>query len=241
MIKNIVYDFGYVLAYPRSGNWFIPLKARQILGLRNCLLFILRFYKVGSAFYKAYKYLNDNHLLFTEEEELLQFTEFYNQILIDLGINKDRGVLAELLAKDTVLNDDKVIFYGDVLEELKRAHISYKVAVLSDTWPSLKRLFDHKGITELLDGLIMSCDYGICKDNIELFHKAAAALKIEPAETAFIDDSEANLDNAYNAGFLPIRINRNKKAVKSKYTVVHNLKEAYEIVESKNIRFPGKI
>lgn len=38
MIKNILYDFGYVLAYPKSGNWFIPPNARQILGIRNYLL-----------------------------------------------------------------------------------------------------------------------------------------------------------------------------------------------------------
>lgn len=232
MIKNIVYDFGYVLAGPKSGNWFIPPNYRKIIGICGCLQFLVKAYKIGHSLQWGHKYLNDNHLLFTEEEEFNQFTVFYERILSDIGIKKDRSKKAELLAWDTVYNDDKFVFYDDVMEELHKAKKDYRIAVLSDTWPSLKRVFDHQGINALLEGLVMSCDYGICKDNIELFYQAASKLDIKPEETLFIDDSEVNLDNAKKAGFIPIRMDRKSKVKQSKYPLVHNLAEAYKLIES---------
>jgi putative hydrolase of the HAD superfamily len=236
MIENIVYDFGYVLAYPKSGNWFIPPNTRRILGVKNCLLVLMRFYRLSGAFHHGHRVLNENHLLFTEDEEIKQFSEFYELILKDMGIKKNRSRISELLAADTVSNDDKVIFYSDVLKELKRAKENYHISVLSDTWPSLKRLFDHIGITPLLDGLVMSCDYGICKDNIRLFYEAASKLQIEPYKSVFIDDSETNLENAQKAGFVAILMDRYGKVKHSKFPVVHNLAEVYQLVEG--LRFP---
>lgn len=231
MIKNIVYDFGFVMAYPRTGNWFIPPRFRKILGVGGCLLFLVKAYKIDRAFRTAHQYLNDNHLLTSEQEEFKQFTVFYERILADMGLRRNRHKKAALLAWDTVYNDEKVIFYPDVLRELKSAGESYTVAVLSDAWPSLKRIFEHRGIMKILNGLVMSCDYGICKNNIELFYKAASKFHIKPEETAFIDDSEENLDNAKKAGFLPIRMDRSDTVQESKYPLVHNLAEVRNIVD----------
>jgi putative hydrolase of the HAD superfamily len=239
MIKNILFNYGNVLAYPKTGNWFIPPNARKILGVGNCLSVLFHFNKIGSSFYYAHKYLDDNHLLHTEEEELSQFTEFYSQILKELGINKNRDKIAGLLAADTVCNDDKVIFYEDVTDVLREIKASFHIGVLSDTWPSLKRIFDAKGITPLLDGLIMSCDYGICKDNIQLFHVAESELNLDPGATAFIDDSQANLDNSVKAGFIPILMDRKGKVKQSRYPVVHDLNEAYRFIRKYNEEHPA--
>lgn len=242
MIKNVLYDFGYVLAYPRTGNWFIPPNARKILGFRNFLILLFRIRKVGAAFHKAHRYLNENHLLFTEEEEIDQFTEFYRMILTDLGIKKDRDSIAVQLAKDNVCNDNKVVFYQDVPGALEKAKANYRIGVLSDTWPSLKRIFDRQGITPKLNGLIMSCDYGICKDNIDLFRHTIDKLEIIPEETVFIDDSESNLDNAVKAGFIPIRMDRKRKVKASRYPIAHDLEEAYQMVgKYNNGEFNGNI
>jgi putative hydrolase of the HAD superfamily len=230
LIKNILYDFGYVLAYPRSGNWFIPPNARKILGLGNYLSVLSRVHKIGSSFQLAHQYLNENHLLFTEEEEINQFTGFYRIMLEGLGVKKHIDQLAGELARDNVCNDDKFIFYEDVHGALEKARAAFRIGVLSDTWPSLKRVFDHQGITPLLSGLIMSCDYGICKDNIELFYKTVKKLEIKPEETAFIDDALSNLDNAAKAGFYPILMDRKRKVKQSQYPLAHNLEDAYQIV-----------
>ena len=35
MLTTIALDFGKVLAYPASGNWFLPTNLLQFLGTRN--------------------------------------------------------------------------------------------------------------------------------------------------------------------------------------------------------------
>lgn len=234
MIKNIVFDYGRVLAYPKTGNWFITPKSKKIIGLRNTLKIILRYRHVNKAFREAYSYLDENHLLHTETEEVQQFKEFYQRFLLCIGIQKNIEDLSSALAEDIVYNDDKVVFYDDVVEKMIQLKSEYHIAILSDTWPSLKRILDNKKITPILDGLIMSCDYGICKNKIELFHKAIEVLKIDPKCSLFIDDSESNLKNAEIAGFIPILMDRESKQKNSNFPIVHNIEEVILFVEKYN-------
>jgi len=234
MIENIILDYGRVLAYPKTGNWFVPPNTQKIIGFNKYLRMFVHHDKTNLAFRKAYKKLNDNHLLHMEVEELAQFTEFYKEILERLDFQSDLDSIAELLANDNVLNDDKVIFYDDVIDELKKFNLSYRVAILSDTWPSLKRVLDHNGVLQLTDGLIMSCDYGICKDRLELFEIAVKELGINPENSVFIDDSTANLKNAVIAGFKPILMDRTKKMRHCPYPVVHNLSEIAKVIQYYN-------
>lgn len=89
-------------------------------------------------------------------------------------------------------------------------------------------------IAVYLDGIIMSCDYGISKNNVELFHKAIAVLNIQPNNTAFIDDSETNLHNAESVGFIPILMDRKRKNKVSKYPVANNIDDVIHIIEAYN-------
>jgi putative hydrolase of the HAD superfamily len=230
MIKNIVFDYGYVLAYPRTGNWFIPPSAKKILGMSNIIHIVLRFGRMKAAFQHGYQHLNDNHLLFTEEEEISQFQEFYSRFLKVMGISKRRDEMAYALAIDNVRNDHKIVIYDDVLNTIKLLKSDYHISVLSDTWPSLQRILNHAHITNLLDGLVMSCDYGICKDNIKLFYHAIGKLGIEPEESVFIDDSEKNLVNAEFAGFTPILMDRRGRVKVSRYPIAHNMIEVQQII-----------
>ncbi len=234
MIKNILYDYGYVLAYPRSGNWFFPKDTYRIMGIRNTIKMLLRKARFSDSFHKAHGYLNENHTLYTEEEELEQFQRFYKIFFHEMGIRRRIDRISEQLAKETVCSDEKVCFYEDVKLELAKAHESCKVAILSDTWPSLRRLLEHQGIMEHLDGAIMSCDYGICKDNRKLFEITISMLNIVPEETVFVDDSEANLDNAFSMGIISVLMDRSNKIKQSRYPIVHNLNELYQFVMEYN-------
>lgn len=232
MIKNIVFDYGYVLAYPKTGNWFIPPKAKEILSINDMIRILLRLRRIPQAFQRSRVHLDENHLLFTEEEEIDQFFRFYTEFLGLMGITKQKEEKAQALAIDTVCNDQKVLLYEDVISTLKLMKAEYHIYILSDNWPSLTRTLKYHRITQYLDGLIMSCDYGICKDNIDLFYHTIAKLRIEPEESIFIDDSEGNLANAKRAGFVPLLMDRRGRVRKSKYHITHNMSGVFQFLQS---------
>lgn len=227
MIKNLIFDFGRVLAYPATGNWFITPETKNILGT-------LKFFKLThslkspTAFRNSCKYLDSKHLLHTEEEEIAQFTGFYKMVFDEIGLKDKNDILAVKLAQDVTLNDSKVVIYDDVLPCFEQLKEQYTISVLSDTWPSLRRVLKNYKIAPYLDGLILSCDYNEQKSGTKLFEIAIKELNILPEESVFIDDSESNLDNASKVGFNCVLMDRTGKKTDSKYPIIHNLNELFQ-------------
>lgn len=224
MIKNLVFDFGRVLAYPATGNWFITPETKNILGA-------LRFFKLmhssktPTAFRNSCKYLDSIHLLHTEEEEIEQFTEFYKRALAEIGIKDKGGAVSLNLAQDVTLNDNKIVIYDDVLPCFEKLKSEYSISVLSDTWPSLRRVLKNYRISPYLSGIILSCDHNEYKSGTKLFEIAIKEWNILPEETVFVDDSESNLDNASKVGFSCILMDRTGKKKESKYPIIYDLND----------------
>lgn len=122
MISNIVFDYGLVLAYPKTGNWFMTPDTKKIIGVQNTLKIILKYSQINKAFRNAYSFLDENHLLHTETEEIQQLKEFYRRFLLSMDIQKDIGDISYDLAKDIVYNDDKVVFYDDVIRIIEKCN-----------------------------------------------------------------------------------------------------------------------
>ncbi|MEE0980222.1 MAG: HAD family hydrolase [Acutalibacteraceae bacterium] len=229
MIKNLVFDFGRVLAYPATGNWFITPETKNILGA-------LRFFKLmhssktPTAFRNSCRYLDSIHLLHTEEEEIEQFTEFYKRALAEIGIKGKNEKLSLKLAQDVTLNDNKVVIYDDVLPCFEELKSKYSISVLSDTWPSLRRVLKNYGVSQYLSGIVLSCDYNEQKSGTKLFEIAIKEWNILPEETVFVDDSESNLDNASKVGFGCILMDRTGKKKESKYPIVYDLNDLKSIL-----------
>lgn len=229
MIKNLVFDFGRVLAYPATGNWFITPETKNILGA-------LRFFKLmhssktPTAFRNSCRYLDSIHLLHTEEEEIEQFTEFYKRALAEIGIKDKNEKLSLKLAQDVTLNDNKVVIYDDVLPCFEELKSEYSISVLSDTWPSLRRVLKNYGVSQYLSGIVLSCDYNEQKSGTKLFEIAIKEWNILPEETVFVDDSESNLDNASKVGFSCILMDRTGKKKESKYPIVYDLNDLKSIL-----------
>ena len=224
MIKNLVFDFGRVLAYPATGNWFITPETKNILGT-------LRFFKLmhssktSTAFRNSCRYLDSIHLLHTEEEEIEQFTEFYKRALTEIGIKDKNETLSLKLALDVTLNDN-----NDVLPCFEELKSEYSISVLSDTWPSLRRVLKNYGVSQYLSGIVLSCDYNEQKSGTKLFEIAIKEWNILPEETVFVDDSESNLDNASKVGFSCILMDRTGKKKESKYPIVYDLNDLKSIL-----------
>lgn len=56
-------------------------------------------------------------------------------------------------------------------------------------------------IYPLLSGYILSSEVGVVKPEVEIYHKLLKKYGLDPVESVFIDDIQANLDTAAELGF----------------------------------------
>jgi len=239
MLTTVALDYGRVLAYPSSGNWFMPANLPQILGLGNMMKMVSGAQTLQGNMEKAKATLDENHLLRTVEEEFEQFTQFYRIAFGGVGM-KGLGGIAEQLARHAVYSEDKVRFYDDALPGIRALKERRRVIVISDTFPSLKDTLRASGVLPLLDGIVMSCDYGHFKsDNGKLFHSAIEHHDVIPEETLFVDDSAENLVYARSLGFHTAQMDRDGKIETSEYPLVHNLAEVAALADTINTDLEG--
>lgn len=94
------------------------------------------------------------------------------------------------------------------LVELRVLRRDYRIFLLSNTNPimvesRIAELFTAEGLrmTDYFDGMILSYQAHCLKPSAQIFEYTAASLNINPSETLFLDDSQANLDAAARLGF----------------------------------------
>lgn len=212
-IKYIILDFGNVLAYPITGNWFITpdfwddltdYHIDKDLLLNN---------------FKKYSYILNDKIL-TEKEEYNMFYKFYNNVLSDFYVN-DKIIYK--IASDFVYSDTKYNFYDNVVNELFSLKNKYKLILLSDNWPCMYRILQNKGIDKYFDRIYSSSDYGKKKEDEVLFDYPINDFNIKAGEAIFIDDNELLLDVAVSKGLLVRHMDRENKIIKSKYKIIYDL------------------
>lgn len=222
-IKAILFDSGRTLNVPRTGQWFITPNAMEIISRED---FTLEIEELYSAIGEAYNYINGIPLVKTEAEEYLMFKKFYEIVLKEINYPNITEEIIELLAKDNVYNDDKFLFFDDVEESLNILKDKFLLGIVSDTWPSLERVFINKGLRKYFSTFVMSSVYGSNKSENLLFEIAIKDLDISPKEVIFVDDSEANLKVAEELGLVPILIDVYKtQGLESKYPIIHSISE----------------
>jgi putative hydrolase of the HAD superfamily len=205
-IKAILFDSGHVLNRPRTGQWFMPPNFFKYVDKNKFEALDINL--IEKAFYKGHKYFHNHPLILTEIEELEHFVEFYYILakeLPDLEISTE--YILEI-AKDTVYNDDKFEFFEDVFEVIPKLSQQYKLGVVSDTWPSLERVFKNAGLRQYFSSFVMSSVLGVLKPHELMFNTAVGDLNIKPEEAIFIDDNIVNVKAAIELGMQGIVILR---------------------------------
>lgn len=228
-LKAILFDSGRVLNDPRTGNWFVPPNFHRYVDKNKFELLDEKLVQV--AFYKAMKFLEAKSIILTEEEEFEHFIEFYKVLsneLPDLELNETHIVE---IARDTVFNDEKFLFYQDVFEVIPKLSKSYKLGVVSDTWPSLERVFKNAGLREYFSTFVMSSKIGVIKPNELMFNNALSELNINPEEAIFVDDNIKNVEGAAKLGMEGILMLRDENLkVGTEYKTISNLKELLSLL-----------
>ena len=92
MKKNLFFDVGSTLLYPRTKEWFIPPNYNNILG--DIDFDLLKKYTAKN------KFLLDERNINTEEEEYEMFSKYYLKVLTDLNYTQNIGKIAKELAYD---------------------------------------------------------------------------------------------------------------------------------------------
>jgi putative hydrolase of the HAD superfamily len=207
-IKAILFDSGHVLNCPRTGHWFIPPNFYNYVN-RDVFESIPK-ESLDMAFQKGMDYLESKNLIASEAEELEHFCHFYRLFLLELpGIGLCEYEVRKI-AEDTVLNDEKFFFFQDVFEVIPRLRHKYLLGVVSDTWPSLDRVFKNVGLREHFSTFVMSSILGVIKPHELMYKTALEELGLRPEEALFIDDNMRNLEGAKKLGIQTILMTREK-------------------------------
>ena len=181
---------------------------------------------------KALKYIMDRHGIRTEAEELDQFRTFYSMIYADCGIAADHERI-ETLANEEVFDVGKFIWFDDVVPMMDLWREHYTLGVVSDTWPSMDRVFRAYGLRDYFATFVMSCDYGVTKSQPTLFQVALDELKIKPEQAVFIDDLEPNLVVAADLGIHSIRIDRYGPNGDSRFPIIQTLEDLKPLLDGR--------
>jgi putative hydrolase of the HAD superfamily len=197
-IKAILMDSGRVLNRPVTGHWFITPNFFNYVDKERYSSIVVS--QRNEAFNKAGQYMMKQNLILNEEEEYKHFVEYYrifSKSLPQLQLN-DNDIQA--VAKDLVYNYSKYSFYKDVVKLIPELSKVYKLAVVSDAWPSLENVFKKTELRDYFSSFVISSIKGVTKPNELMYKTALEELNVPPDEAIFIDDSIKNCDGAINLG-----------------------------------------
>ena len=220
--KFIFFDVGYTLDYPASGDWMFTKKFYEIVGDKLNKYSSVEIQKAREL---SLEYLENNHLVKNTEEEYYQFIRFYSDISKYLNLSLTEKEI-QAIADDRTNNMGNYIVYPDAKEVLEVLSHSYKLGIISDTWPSIERQLCTIGVRDYFSTTTYSCELGKFKPDEALYEDALRKSGCKPEETVFIDDSVRNLEGAAKLGITPILIAANAASdVESPYLKIHTLSE----------------
>ena len=226
MIRSILFDSGRVLNMSSTGHWFIPPKFFEYVNKEKFLS--IEKEKINNAFSNAQKYLFNEKLIKNRKEELKHFINFYKLFSENLPEIEIKNI--EELAKDIVYNTSKYVFYDDVKEVIPRLKNKYKMAVVSDAWPSLENVFIDADMKKYFETIVISTQIGTLKPDPKMYETAIKSLDVNNSDTIFIDDNINNCIGAEKLGIKSILMSRENYEEKlEKYKEMLVVKDFYEL------------
>lgn len=216
-VKYLVLDFGYVLFYPVSGDWFITPKFLELVDINK-----IDKEKLKKAVYSEDYFINRK--MTTYEEEYEDFKLYYTAIFEKIGYDISEKKIEEIVY-NFAYECDKYNIYDGVKEELEMLSKKYTLIMLSDNWPCGNRMLKKAGIYDYFEKIYFSSYYGVRKKDKVFFDYPIKDFNIKNKQAIFVDDNEDLLKIAEEKGFIAKRMNREKKEMKSNYQIINNLRD----------------
>jgi putative hydrolase of the HAD superfamily len=223
-IKGILFDVGDTLVKPTSGHWFMSPNFAAILDAHSVELPDRR--ELYAALGRGGEYLDANHSVQTVEEEFDQFVVFYSLVSDYLGLKLEGKDLFRELAYDMVYNNSKFELFDDTEEQIKRFYRrGFRLGIVSDTWPSLERVFTHFGLHEFFITFTISSRIGCLKPDERMFRHSIEALDLLPESILFVDNAQINVRKANEMGMFGVLIDRYGECDRSNLPCIRDLKQ----------------
>ncbi len=161
------------------------------------------------------------------------FSNYYYQVLKSINYPVTKSI-ANSIANDCVINDDKFIFFDDVEEFIKELSKQYNLYIISNGWPSSIRVLKNKKLDSYFKRIYISSIYGTIKEEklFDIFLNNNP--EVNPHESLYIDDREYVLDKAFEYNFNLIIMERITHALKSKYFKIHSIQDLINYLNEKN-------
>ena len=220
--KVIFFDVGYTLDRPASGDWMFT---GRFLELTDEKLKQKTETEIQRARNAGLRFLEQNHLIRTVEEEIRNFFGYYSIISdqLDLSLSEDER---NQIARDRACNMKNYIPYPGIAEVLGTLSKTHKLGIISDTWPSIGPQLEYIGVSPYLSFCTFSCFVGVFKPDKRIYLDALNKCGVPAEKTVFIDDAVRNLDGAAALGITPILIAANPASdVETDYMKIHDLRE----------------
>lgn len=228
-IKAILFDSGRVLNVSCTGHWFITPNFFTYVDKQ--LFSNISKSRIDTAFNKAGDYINSQKLIVDETEEYTHFFKYYcifAKYLPELKLTEED---ITNITKDYVYNPNKYRFFEDAINVIPKLSKAYKLAVISDAWPSLENVFRNVSLRDYFSSFVISSKLGITKPNELMYKTALEELDILPCEAIFIDDNKRNCDGAEKLGITSFLLCRDKqsyiynKIIDKNQNIIRNLEE----------------
>lgn len=177
-IEAILFDSGKVLNAPKTGHWFI---STNFFNHVNKTIFDkISMEKRNRAFSIASDYINSITMIKTREEEYEHFRKYYDIFSKTLPELQIQDEAVDGLAKDLVYNTEKYKFFEDAIHVIPILYDKYKLAVVSDAWPSLKEVFVYANFYSYFSSFIISSVIGLTKPNENMYLSALNEINVSP-------------------------------------------------------------
>ena len=178
MIKVMLFDFGRVISAPR-----LPARFREYES------------QLGIAKGTINRIMFDSPAWQDALVGRLTMRGFWSVIGPSLGLTTQRQIDA---FQRRYYRDESV--NPDVLRLIQRFHGTYHLAVLSNHPPGLDQWLSDWGIRDLFDVVYCSGDEGRVKPDPAVYHATLDRLGVQPAQAAFVDDTEGHVRTARALG-----------------------------------------
>ncbi len=216
-MKYLFLDFGKVICYPTTGEWFITPYLEEFIKRKRFSR------KKILASVKSFGHILDRKYD-SMEDEVIMFHDFYKGIF-DLLHYKVSEKDLDYIANDITYSTTKYQVYKGVADELKELKKKYKLILLTDNWPCGEYLMRIWSLNDYFEKMYISSYYGVKKDNQEFFKIPMKEFNLKADDIIFVDDNDIPLDTATSLGIKVYKMDRTNTITDDKYEVIHSLNE----------------
>lgn len=195
-MKTLIFDCGGVLAFPRLGDWNLPVRAAALLGAHAADLHTAKYLLAHRA---ASAWLDESKLVPDVETERELRRGYFSEMNQRMGWQLDAGTVGAL-GDDFTFNLDRYVFFDGVYDWLARWKADYRLALLSDAMPSMLEALKRQRIDGLFDAMVISTHIGAIKPDRRMYAAILQALGTQPEDCLFIDDKIENVEGALAVG-----------------------------------------